>query len=343
MTDIPFLDEWLDSALTVSVKTSGSTGEPKTMLVEKARMRASALMTCDALGLQPGDTALLCMSTDYIAGKMMVVRAAERNLALTVVRPSNRPLQGLTQPFDFIAMVPSQVYETLLHTEEAALIRQTRNLLIGGGAISKALREALERLYATPGYIYNKVCARETNSRTPRVFSSYGMTETLSHIALREVIGENAAEWYKPLPGISISLTDDNCLVIHAPQICEKPIITNDIAEVSAEGFKIVGRKDNVICSGGIKIQTEEVEALLCTHLDAPFVITKRPDEKFGEAVVLLTESTDIARITDTCQSVLPPYWRPKDIIAVKKIPTTETGKPARKQAETLAQAHLVR
>lgn len=313
-----FLAEWRNDSPTVEVKTSGSTGEPKRMLVEKSRMKASARITCDFLGLKEGDTALLCMPVDYIAGKMMVVRSEERGLRLQCVTPSNRPLNGIQTPFDFIAMVPSQVYETLRHEDEAQVLRQTRHIIIGGGAVSEELAEQLKDF---PNYVW----------------STYGMTETLSHIALRRLNGQEASEWYTPFDGVSVSL-QDGCLVIDAPQVCAETLVTNDIAEISHGGeFRILGRKDNVICSGGIKIQIEEVEALLRPHLHQPYVITKAKDEKFGEAVVLLTESKDIPNVKSVCEGVLPRYWQPKHYLHVDSIPMTETGKPARKKAQELA------
>lgn len=313
-----FLAEWRNDSPVVEVKTSGSTGEPKRMLVEKSRMRASARITCDFLGLQEGDTALLCMPVDYIAGKMMVVRSEERGLRLQCVTPSNRPFNGIQTPFDFIAMVPSQVYETLRHEDDARLLRQTRHIIIGGGAVSEELALQLKDF---PNYVW----------------STYGMTETLSHIALRRLNGPEASQWYTPFDGVSVSL-HNGCLVIDAHHVCAETLVTNDIAEICDDGkFRILGRKDNVICSGGIKIQIEEVEALLRPHLHQPYVITKAKDDKFGEAVVLLTESEELQQAKSVCEDILPRYWQPKHYLHVDSIPMTETGKPARKKAQELA------
>lgn len=303
MTYTEFLQEWNSSSPFVEVKTSGSTGTPKHMLVEKTRMLASARTTCDFLGLREGDTALLCMPLDYIAGKMMVVRSIERGLKLTVVKPSLHPLDDFSEPFDFIAMVPSQVFESI----DNPLLRQTRHLIIGGGAISNELAEKLRDF-------------------TNNVWSTYGMTETLSHIALRRINDE----WYTPFDGVSLSLNHDNCLVINAPAICQDTITTNDIAEIRDGRFRILGRKDNVICSGGIKIQAEEVEALLEPHLSSPFLITKKKDPRFGEVVVLLTESHDLDAIKQICQQRLPRYWQPKEYLHIDTLPMTETGKKKR-------------
>ena len=302
-----FLEEWNNDSPFVSVKTSGSTGAPKQMLVEKSRMLASAKMTCDFLGLKEGDTALLCMSTDYIAGKMMAVRSIERGLRLTAVEPTLH-LQ-LSTPFDLVAMVPAQVYASI---HEPWLLK-SKNIIIGGGAISDELQQMINE----GGFV-------------GKVWSSYGMTETLSHIALRRLNGPDTTDWYTPFDGVEVSKSEDGCLIINAPYVCELPLVTNDIAEICNGRFRIKGRKDNVICSGGIKIQIEEVEAMLSPHLPEPFAVTKRPDEKFGEVVVLVTESADMERIRQICETVLPRYWRPKHLVHVDKIPMTETGKPAR-------------
>jgi O-succinylbenzoic acid--CoA ligase len=165
------------------------------------------------------------------------------------------------------------------------------------------------------------------------------MTETLSHIALRRLSGPTASEWYTPFDGVRVSLSADGCLVIDAPAVCAQQLVTHDLAEIDGQGrFRILGRKDNVVCSGGVKIQIEEAEALLRRHTSVPFLISKRSDEKFGEAVVLLTEgAVDEGR--RVCAQVLPKYNQPKAYLHVDKIPLTATGKPARKEAENIAKS----
>lgn len=318
-----FLSEWNNDSPFVHVLTSGSTGVPKPMLAEKRRMLASARITNDFLGLREGDAALLCMSLDYIAGKMMVVRSIERGLKLLTVEPSGHPLnhsQLATDDcqIDFAAMVPLQVYNTLQVPEERKRLLQIRHLIIGGGAIDEALGAELKNF-------------------PNAVWSTYGMTETLSHIALRRLSGPEASDWYIPFPSVKVSLSEDGCLVIDAPEVCPERLVTNDIAEISPQGFRILGRKDNVICSGGIKIQIEEVESRLRPFLRVPYLISKRPDPKFGEVAVLLTEdSVDEAR--QVCERVLPKYHLPRHYLHVDHLPLTETGKPARQQAARIAQ-----
>ena len=313
-----FLAEWHNDSPYVHVQTSGSTGHPKPMLVDKQRMLNSARITCDFLGLREGDSALLCMSLDYIAGKMMMVRSLERGLRLITVEPSGHPLANVKEKIDFAAMVPMQVFNSLQVAEEREQLMQIRHLIIGGGAIDDGLSQELR---AFPN----------------AVWSTYGMTETLSHIALRRLSGAEASEWYTPFPSVRVSLSEDNCLVIDAPEVCADRLVTNDIAELLSDGrFRILGRKDNVICSGGIKIHAEEVERQLCPFLRVPYLITKRQDPKFGEMVVLLTEGmVDEAR--EVCEHVLPKYHQPRAYVHVERIPLTETGKPARRQAEILA------
>ena len=332
MTLEAFLDEWNNPSPTVLVHTSGSTGKPKPMLVEKRRMEASARITCRFLGLHEGDTALLCMPLDYIAGKMMVVRALTCGLRLVSTEPKGTPeWDGF---IDFAAMVPLQVYNLLNDPTGHQRLRQIRHLIIGGGAIDDAL-------------------ARQLADFPHHVWSTYGMTETLSHIALRRLNGPDASDWYTPFDGVTLSLTDDGCLVINAPAVHDGPLVTNDIAECNStlsqgehstpnascatQRFRILGRKDNVICSGGIKIQIEEVERRLRPHLHVPYIITKAPDEKLGEQVVLLTESKAVGDVLAACRLHLPKYWVPRRILSVDRLPLTETGKPARREAERMA------
>ena len=301
---------------TIMVQTSGSTGTPKQMMVEKARMVASAKMTCQFLGLKPCDTALLCMNLDYIAAKMMVVRALAWGLRLIDVGVGGHPMASpliANETIDFAAMVPLQVYNSFQLAQEKEKLMSVHHLLIGGGALDEKLESELRHF-------------------PHAVWSSYGMTETLSHIALRRVSGVNASQWYKPFEGIHISADEDQCLVIDAPMLCEQILHTNDIVEFADDGlcFRVLGRKDNVICSGGIKIQAEEVERSLRKYIDAPFFITGENDEKFGEVVIMVTEEQDLKKMETVFEKALPKYWRPRKVIVVNHLPLTETGKPKR-------------
>lgn len=348
MTLDEFLSEWRAPGDRLLVHTSGSTGQPKPLWVEKRRMLASARTTCDFLGLKPGDTALLCLSLDYIAGKMMVVRALERQLRLVCVEPSGHPLawnnrQGGESVFSLAAMVPLQVWNSLQVPEECERLRQIRHLIIGGGPVDPQLAEAL---------------ADFPNA----VWSTYGMTETLSHIALRRLNGPQRSEWYTPFEGVEVSLNAEGCLVVDAPQVCAQPLVTNDLAEVlepagaataspagtaAAKRFRILGRRDNVVCTGGMKIQMEEVERKLAPHVGVPFLITKCPDPRLGEAVAMLVEGeaedagaqSVCAEVLALCRRVLTRYEQPRHVFCVPTLPLTPTGKPARAEAERMATA----
>ena len=323
MTLEDFLSEWNNDSDRVLVHTSGSTGKPKPMMVEKKRMLNSARITCDFLGLKPGDTALLCMSLDYIAGKMVVVRSIERHLHLISVSPSGHPLKDINEEITFAAMVPMQVYNTLQVPEERERLSHIRHLIIGGGAIDASLEKELRSL---PGNI--------------AIWSTYGMTETLSHIALRRINGAEASEWYQPFDSVKIGQTEEGCLVIDAPLVCAETLVTNDIVEIESYiynkveklRFRIKGRKDNVVCSGGIKIQIEEVEEFLKPHLEKPFMLAKKKDEKFGEIAVLLSENKEIKTVEATVRRLLSDYkyWIPREFRYVEHLPLTETEKPKR-------------
>lgn len=323
MTLEDFLSEWNNDSDRVLVHTSGSTGKPKPMMVEKKRMLNSARITCDFLGLKPGDSALLCMSLDYIAGKMVVVRSIERHLHLISVSPSGHPLKDINEEITFAAMVPMQVYNTLQVPEERERLTHIRHLIIGGGAIDASLEKELQALPVNIA-----------------IWSTYGMTETLSHIALRRINGAEASEWYQPFDSVKISQTEEGCLVIDAPLVCAETLVTNDIVEIESyiynkvekTRFRIKGRKDNVICSGGIKIQIEEVEEFLKPHLEKPFMLAKKKDEKFGEIAVLLSEDKEIKTVEATIRRLLSDhkYWIPREFLHVDHLPLTETGKPKR-------------
>lgn len=322
MTLDEFVSDWQSDSPTLLVHTSGSTGKPKPMLVEKRRMEASARITCGFLGLRAGDTALLCMPLDFIAGKMVVVRSLVWGLQLMAVEPSGHPLKGLTESPTFAAMVPMQVYNSLKVEEERRLLRDIKHLIIGGGAVNSDMAEALR------GF-------------PNAVWSTYGMTETLSHIALRRLSGAEASEWYEPFDGVGVTTSADGCLVIDAPAVCAHPLVTNDIAEIAPDGrrFRIRGRRDNVVCSGGLKLQIEEMEARLQPHLNVPYMISKRPDDKFGEAVVLLAVTDDMESVCEVCRKHMPRYEQPRYFLAVSELPMTPTGKPARAEAMKLCAA----
>lgn len=301
--------------------TSGSTGKPKEIAVEYDRMLASARMTCDFLGLKEGDTALLCLSTRYIAGRMMEIRAAERKMRLIRREPSAHPLKDVGETVDFAAMVPLQVYETIHNATERERFARIRHVIIGGGAVDRELEDELRTF-------------------PNNIWSTYGMTETLSHVAMRRIApatsaGNDASAYYRPLPGVRLSQDERGCLVIDAPHLNPSVLHTNDVVAFDSDGgFVVKGRTDNVICSGGIKIQIEEVEAVLHEYFGDTVMVTAKPNRKFGEVVVYLTTQMPDGH---ALRLAVPPYWLPKQIIHVDRLPKTETGKPDRAKAREIA------
>lgn len=306
-----FLADWFDDSEEMTVQTSGSTGEPKLITVRKSQMMNSACATCYQLRLAPGDRSLLCMSLQFIAGKMMVVRALVAGLDLYLVPPTGYPLKDTNIPFRFAAMVPMQIFNSLQVALERERLKQIGVLLIGGSAVDPKL-EATLKAFPNP------------------VYASYGMAETLSHIALRRINGPEASEYYTPLPSVQVFLSEDHCLIIDAPLVSDQRLYTNDRAELRGDGgFRILGRIDNVINTGGIKVQIELLETFLSEHIDLPFAISSLPDEKFGEIIVLAVEGIlDDALLTQTLHAEnLPAHQFPKQFLSVDRLPRTESGK----------------
>lgn len=315
-----FLEKWFDASPVIIVHTSGSTGTPKELVVRKDRMMQSARLTCEFLNLQAGDTALLCMNLRYIGAMMVVVRSLVAGLNLIVRPASGHPLSDIEEPLRFAAMVPLQVYNTLRVPEEKARLEQTDILIIGGGAVDDSLEAEMSALPTA-------------------VYSTYGMTETLSHIALRRLNGDTASKHYYPFPSVELSLSAESTLVIKAPLICGEVLQTNDIACLYPDGsFTIAGRKDNVINSGGIKIQAEEMEKRLRPFIPVPFVVTSVPDPRLGQALTLLIAGqVDVRELESKLQTVLDAYHRPRHIFMTESIPQTENGKTDRAGCRILA------
>lgn len=298
-----FLLDWFDSKDYIEMQTSGTTGTPKVITVSKQAMVESALATGDFFELQPGNKALQCLPVKYVAGKMMLVRAMILGLDLEFVAPSSHPLRHNEIDFDFVAMVPLQAQNSL------AELKKVKKMIVGGAAINKALEKQLLKL-------------------PTQVFETYGMTETITHIAARK-LGEKA---FTVLPGVTISYDDRNCLVIHAPRISDDVIVTNDIVELLNENqFVFLGRMDNVINSGGIKLIPEQIEEKLAHKIHQRFFITSKPDAELGEKVILVIEGEKHDLGEDIYEN-LDKYEKPKELVFIPKFKETGSGKVMRKE-----------
>jgi len=298
-----FLLDWFDNNPYIDINTSGSTGTPKTIRVEKQAMVNSALATGDFFNLAPGNKALHCLPAKYIAGKMMFVRGFILGLDMDFVAPNSTPLKKNDTIYDFAAMVPLQAKNSL---EE---LKNVKKVIIGGVYIHRTLEDALAEL-------------------PTEVYETYGMTETITHIAAKRV-GEQA---FTVLPNVTISYDDNNCLVIHAPRISDEVIVTNDLVELVNENqFIFLGRFDNVVNSGGIKLIPEQIEEKLSGKIHSRFMFGGLPDEKLGEKLVLILEG-DERTLEPHVFEELDKYERPKAILFVPKFAETETGKMKRKE-----------
>lgn len=314
-----FLLDWLDNKDYVLVKTSGSTGTPKTISIEKQAMVNSAIATGNYFNLKAGSTALHCLSSEFIAGKMMLVRAIILGLELDIVEPSLHPLDGLENDYDFCAMLPMQLQNSL------SKLDKIKTLIVGGAPVSKLLQKKVKDI-------------------STKVYTTYGMTETVSHIALKQlnvvsllrgnITKQSIKSYYQTLPDIKISQDERDCLIIEASKLNSEIIITNDIVKLYSETeFEIIGRFDNVINSGGIKLFPEQIEAKLTGKINQRFFIDSLKDETLGDKLILVLEGE--SNILDSgIFDDLDAYEIPKHIYTVKNFEQTSTKKILR--AETL-------
>ena len=308
-----FIFDWFNPNIQdIKVQTSGSTGSPKRVMHTKERMRISAQNTLNHLELKAGHTALLCMDTKYIGAKMMIVRALEAQMHLVVTEPSVRPLDRVEQYVDFAAMVPLQVQAMM--NSDAKQFSKIHQLIIGGGAVSPKLLLDLQTIPT--------IC-----------YATFGMTETISHIALQQLNGKLKQNSYKALSGVHLSITKSGTLVIDAPHLVEEPIFTNDIVRlINNQSFEWLGRSDNVINSGGVKLYPEVIEAKIASLIDKPFFVVGEKDVSLGKRLVLMIESipwtkNKVENLQSELKVCLNKYEVPKYIFFVDGFERTETGK----------------
>jgi len=296
-----FLLDWFDHKNYIDMQTSGTTGTPKMIRIEKQAMVNSAIATGEFFDLGMDIHVLHCLPTQYVAGKMMLVRAFILGWDLDLVAPAANPLERNDHQYDFAAMVPLQAKASL---EKLANIKK---LILGGAKVSKELSQ---QLMEVPSQVYE----------------TYGMTETITHIAAKR-IGEEA---FTVLPNVKISEDERHCLVIDPYAICNEPIITNDVVQVISETqFIWLGRYDNVINSGGVKLFPEQIEEKLSGLIDRRYFVKGVPDEKLGERLVLVIEGEPLT-IDKAIFNSLGKFEKPKDILFVDKFAETESGKVQR-------------
>lgn len=322
---LDFIHSWLKGQTNFNIQTSGSTGNAKQITITREQMQRSAQRTIRAIGLNDGDTALVCLNTNYIAGKMMVVRAFEGNMKIIVADPSANPFENLKadQPIDFMAVVPLQLQTVLSKSAYFERLNKMKAILVGGASVSEKLKEEVQAIPCP-------------------VYATYGMTETISHIALQLLNTNLQADCFHALPGVVLKTDNRGCLVVE-DEILTTPISTNDLVEIKESGkFKWVGRIDNVINTGGIKVNPEKVEKEIehiasQQNVDLKFFIAGLPHQTLGEQVTLIVEGTPLSAgiekaLLETLAQQVSTYETPKEIIYAPLFSLTETGKINRTQ-----------
>ncbi|MEO1031388.1 MAG: AMP-binding protein [Bacteroidota bacterium] len=304
-----FLIDWLNDNDYLHVNTSGSTGKPKLIQLKKQAMVNSAIATGDFFGLEPGDTALDCLPSHYIAGKMMLVRAMILGLEIDHVEPSAHPIFDYEKQYDFCAMIPLQLKHTINYTQNI------KSIIVGGSKITQPLLERIK-------------------SSGSRFYETYGMTETVTHVAIRRLPSQvsDGEALFNALPNVTFSQDDRQCLVVRAPKLVDEPLVTSDIVDLKSEtSFDLLGRIDNVINSGGIKLFPEQIEDKLQPVIDERFIVAGEEDDALGERLILIVENP-----RDTAESIanriryikgLTKYEVPKHIYITDKFVETVNGK----------------
>jgi len=335
-----FKKAWEFGQETFEIQTSGSTGQPKKILLRRKQMLASVKMTAKAFNLKEGDTAFCCLNIDYIAGMMMLVRAFEIGMDLLIVEPKSNPFEDIEKHLyilkanrgqNFFAFVPLQIQTLLDNTPiYSDILNSAKAIIIGGAAVNEAILEKIQKIYRP-------------------VYVTYGMSETLTHIAIKRINGSEKEEFFNTLDGVDIKLTNESCLMIKSKTTDDQWITTNDVAEIiNGSSFVLHGRIDNVINSGGVKIQLEKIEKVAESvlnklktdkkELKGRYFVFSLPDENLGERLIFVLEKETIAVLSGReditkidilkgFKEILPKFEVPKEVFFVEKIVETPTGK----------------
>ncbi|AZQ63050.1 acyl-CoA synthetase [Flammeovirga pectinis] len=321
-----FCFEWLNGKEEFTMQSSGSTGMPKAILVKRSQMEASAKATAKILAIQENDKALICINTEYIGGRMMLVRALEFKLNTWIIPPTSHPFSKVPRDieFDFIAMVPLQVQSSI--DNELEQIQKVKKIIIGGAPISNLLSNSIQQ-----------------NLHHTAIYMTYGMTETVSHIALKK-ISYTTDGLYHTLDGVSINVDERNCLNIIAPMSDYKKVQTNDVVKLhSSTSFEWLGRADNIINSGGVKIQAEKVETHILKILSdmgyssVSLFIGGIPHSLLGEQAILFIEGISLTiddqkTLLQNLSKKVGKFEVPKQIHSIGSFIKTDTMKVRRKE-----------
>lgn len=313
-----FCKAWMTGVKAYRIQSSGSTGKAREIIWQREQMEWSAAATGKALGVTPSDRSLLCLSDETAGGRMVLVRAMQWNIPVEVLPPSSDPLKLLSNGHKntLLSLVPLQLSHILENQGSVDKLQKFRTVLLGGGPLSPVLEHRLREL-------------------KPAFYHTYGMTETCSHIALRKLNRHSKSERFQPFDGITLSLSEENTLIIDSPSAVERPLVTNDLAEIAEDrSFRLLGRRDFTVISGGIKIAVEEIEDQIAPLLEAseirrPFFLWGLKDAALGQKLVLFIEGSELQsdvllnRIKEAC----PRHKAPKAIIFAPRFQYTLSGK----------------
>ncbi|GAB2608929.1 AMP-binding protein [Belliella aquatica] len=316
---LAFCQDWLNGKEEFELQTSGSTGTPKKITISRSQMEVSASATQSFFKIELGSKILVCLNTQMIGGKMMLVRGMNWDADIYLTPPEMNPLQNFdkAQKFDFCAMVPLQVEACLADKDAREKLPNIKILIIGGAPSSADL--------------IDRIIQSEINA-----YQTYGMTETVSHVALAKIEGIELV--YRILPDVSIGTDHENRLWVEAPMAKEKRLQTNDLVQlIDMHSFKWIGRADFTINSGGIKIQAESLEAQLGKYInpiygDVSFFVIGQRDQKLGEKVVLFVETSSkeekkAQELLTELKGKLQKYHCPKNIYFLPEFVKTDSGK----------------
>ena len=299
-----FITQWIDASSEIKLQTSGSTGTPKTILMSKQAMVNSAIATGNYFKLKPGNAVLSCLPFQYIAAKMMFVRAYVLGLELDCIKPNSSPLKALSRNYDFCALVPLQLENSLEY------LIHIKTIIVGGAKLSNGLKSKLK-------------------NASSNIYETFGMTETVSHIAVKNISASSSV--FEVLPSVSIGVDSRNCLCIEAPHIVSTPIQTNDVVNIiSKTTFEWIGRYDSIINSGGLKIAPEQLEQQLEGFIKERFFISSQKDNSLGEVIVIVIERSTPYEILNF--DALNPFMSPKHVYYVEQFKETISGKIKRKE-----------
>lgn len=310
-----FILDWISPLELLPVQTSGSTGLPKSLEIPKEFIEASAKASVNFMELEKGKVAFLCLPVQFIAGKLMVVRAFVGGLDLHYTEPSSLPDTSDIKEIEFAGMIPMQVTKMLESANGEEELKKIKKLIIGGSFVPSGLEARLRNF-------------------PNKIWATYGMTETITHVALRRLNGEEASEWYTPFPTVSLRMDERGCAVIDAPYIDVKGLVSNDIIKLGPDGkFKVLGRIDNVVMSGGLLLHPELIEKKIYAVIDNDFFVAGMHDHELGERLVLFVEDPEKKlaetnnELMDVVRERLTGYEVPKNIVFMEKFMRTGNGK----------------